>query len=135
MNPHIGVVALGVSDVSRSKQFYGDLGWPIKVDQGQFVLFDAAAGSSGLALYKTEALARDAGVSADGTGFHGLTFSYIVRSNDRVDALLADAERAGGSIIRPAEQAKWGGYFGYFADPDGYLWKVVTGDGEQPYGE
>ena len=135
MNPHISVIAIGVMDVNRSKQFYGDLGWPVQIDQGQFVSFDSADGSSGLALYKREALAHDAGVAPDGSGFHGMTFSYIVRSDDRVDAVLAEAEAAGGTIVRPAERAKWGGYFGYFADPDNYLWKVVAAEGEQPYSE
>ena len=71
----------------------------------------------------------------DGGGFRGVTFSYVVRSQERVDAVLAEAERAGGTIARPAQQAQWGGYFGYFADPDGNLWKVVAGDGDQPFAE
>ena len=82
-----------------------------------------------------EALAADAGVSADGSGFRGFTFNYLVRSEERVDAVLADAERAGGTIAKAAERAPWGGYSGYFADPDGYLWKVVSGAGQQPYAE
>lgn len=80
-------------------------------------------------------LAGDAGVSPEGSGFPGITFSYVVRSEERVDAVLAEAERAGGQIVKPAQQARWGGYFGYFADPDGYLWKVVAGTGEQPFAE
>ena len=135
MNPHISAIALGVKDVNRSKEFYSAIGWPINVDQGQFVSFDAVDGSSSLALYKKEGLAHDAGVSPDGSGFHGMTFSYIVRADDRVDALLAEAESAGGTIIRPAERAQWGGYFGYFADPDNYLWKVVAGESAQRYSE
>jgi uncharacterized glyoxalase superfamily protein PhnB len=80
-------------------------------------------------------LAGDAGVSPDGGGFRGITFSYIVRSEDRVDAVLAEAERAGGESAEPARRARWGGYLGYFADPDGHLWKVVAGDGDQPFAE
>jgi catechol 2,3-dioxygenase-like lactoylglutathione lyase family enzyme len=63
----------------------------------------------------------DAGVPPDGSGFRGVMFSYVVRSEERVDAVLAEAERAGGEVVKPAQQACWGGYFGYFADPDGYL--------------
>ncbi|MGH2607169.1 MAG: VOC family protein, partial [Anaerolineales bacterium] len=89
-------------------------------------------GSSALGLLPWDALAGDAGVSVEGSGFRGMTLSYIVRSEGRVDAVLAEAERAGGKIAKPAERAPWGGYFGYFTDPDGYLWKVVGGAGEQP---
>jgi uncharacterized protein len=80
-----------------------------------------------VALYQWDDLAGDAGVPPDGTGFRGIAFAYVVGSNERVDAVLAEAERAGGTIVRPAQAAHWGGYFGYFADLDGYLWKVVSG--------
>lgn len=136
MNPHIAVVTIGVSDLDRAKTFYRDgLGWPIAVDQGQFVNFAPAAGSSGVALYPMKALANDAGVDPEGTGFRGVTFNYFVRSDDRVDAVLADAERAGARILKPAERAKWGGYSGHFADPDGYIWKVVVGAEGQAFSE
>jgi predicted enzyme related to lactoylglutathione lyase len=136
MNPHVGFITLGVGDLDRAKRFYSEgLGWPIQVDQGQFVSFRPADGSSALALYPREVLAGDAGVPPDGSGFRGVTLSYVVRSEDRVDAVLAEAERGGGEIVKPAQQARWGGYFGYFADPDGYLWKVVAGAGDQPFAE
>jgi uncharacterized protein len=136
MNPHVGAITLGVGDLDRAKRFYADgLGWPIQVDQGHFVSFRPASGSSALALYPLEVLADDAGVPPDGSGFRGITFSYIVRSEERVDAVLAEAERAGGEIAKPAQRARWGGYFGYFADPDGHLWKVVAGAGDQPFAE
>jgi uncharacterized protein len=136
MKAHVGFITLGVGDLNRAKRFYREgLGWPVQVDQGHFVSFRPANGSSAVALYPREVLAADAGVDPDGGGFRGLTFSYVVRSAERVDAVLAEAERAGGEIVKPAQQARWGGYFGYFADPDGYLWKVVAGDGEQPYAE
>jgi uncharacterized protein len=136
MNPHIGFITLGVSDLNRAKRFYSEgLGWPIQVDQGQFVSFRPAQGSSAVALYPWNVLAADSGVPPEGSGFRGITFSYVVRSEDRVDAVLAEAERGGGTIVKPAQAAGWGGYFGYFADPDGYLWKVVTGTGEQPFAE
>jgi predicted enzyme related to lactoylglutathione lyase len=136
VNPHISVITIGVSDLGRAKQFYGEgLGWPIAVDQGQFVSFAPAAGSSGLALYPMQALAGDAGVDSEGSGFRGITFNYFVRSDDRVDTVLADAERAGATILKPAERAKWGGYSGHFADPDGYIWKVVVGSEGQAFSE
>ncbi len=133
MNSHVSIITLGVRDLKRAKRFYSEgLGWPIQQDQGQWVAFSLGNGSSMLGLYPWDALAGDAGVAPDGSGFRGFTLSYIVRSEERVDAVLAEAQRAGGKIARPAQRAAWGGYFGYFADPDGYLWKVVGGAGDQP---
>jgi uncharacterized protein len=133
MKPHISVTTLGVRDLNRARQFYSEgLGWPVLQAQGAWVCFGLGERSA-LGLLPLEALAADAGVPADGSGFHGLTFSYIVRSNERVDALLAQAERAGAKITRRAQAGAWGGYFGCFADPDGYVWKVAVGAGEQPF--
>jgi len=130
MKPHVSAITLGVRDVNRAKQFYSEgLGWPIEQDHGEFISFSSSNGSSVLALYRWDALAADAGVPADGSGFRGITLSYIVRSDERVDAVLVEAERAGGKIARPAQRAPWGGYFGYFTDRDGYLWKVAAGAG------
>ena len=136
MNPHVGFITLGVSDLARAKKFYSEgLGWPIQVDQGRFVAFAPSNGSSTITLYPREVLADDAAVSPEGSGFSRVTFSHLVRSEERVDAVLAEAERAGGTIARPAQKAKWGGYFGYFADPDGNLWKVVVGAEGEPLAE
>jgi predicted enzyme related to lactoylglutathione lyase len=133
MKPHISVTTLGVRDLNRAKQFYGEgLGWPVLQAQGPWVCFGLGK-TSALGLLPLEALAADAGVPAEGSGFHGITFSYIVRSNERVDALLARAERAGARITQPAQAGAWGGYYGCFADPDGYIWKVTVGAGEQPF--
>lgn len=132
MNSHISGVQIGVTDISRAKHFYADgLGWPVDIDQPYFVSFKPSDGSSALGIYPWTFLANDAGVAPEGAGFRGVTFSYIVRSDDRVDAVLGEAERAGGTIVKPAQRAHWGGYYGYFADPDGYLWKVVTGTYER----
>ncbi|MGH7503264.1 MAG: VOC family protein [Longimicrobiales bacterium] len=136
MNPHVSAITLGVRDLNRAKQFYHEgLGWPIQQEHPAFVSFSPGNGSSALGLYTWDALANDAGVPADGSGFRGITFSYIVRCDDRVDAVLEEAERAGGTIARPAQRAAWGGYSGYFADPGGYLWKVAAGTGQQPFAE
>jgi uncharacterized protein len=64
--------------------------------------------------------------AAEGNGFTGMTLNYFVESAERVGNVLASAEKAGGTVVRPAERGQWGGYFGYFGDPDGYLWKVVS---------
>jgi uncharacterized glyoxalase superfamily protein PhnB len=105
------------------------------MEHGDWVSFSLGGGSSALGLYPWEALADDAGVPADGSGFRGITLSYLVRSEERVAEVLAEAERAGGKIARPAQRAPWGGSSGYFTDPDGYLWKVASGTGQQPFAE
>ena len=83
-------------------------------------------GSSSLALYEREAAANDAGVSAEGSGFTGISFHYIVAARETVDEVIASAVAAGGAVVKEAADAQWGGYSGYFSDPDGYLWKVAT---------
>ncbi|MGH8991156.1 MAG: VOC family protein [Acidimicrobiia bacterium] len=136
MNPHVSVITLGVSDLNRARQFYTEgLGWPTHQDYDQWVSFNLGDGSSVLGLIPWEMLADDAGVAPDGSGFRGITLSYIVHSEERVAEILAEAERAGGKIVKPAMSAPWGGCSGYFTDPDGYLWKVASGAGPQPYAE
>lgn len=133
MKPHVSGITLGVKDLNRAKQFYRKgLGWPIQQEQGEWVSFSINNGSSALGLYPWDMLADDAGVPPGGSGFRGFTLSYTVHSKERVDAVLAEAKRGGGKIAKPAQVAAWGGYFGYFTDPDGYLWKVVVGAGDQP---
>lgn len=130
MKPYVSLVTLGVEDLGRAKQFYNaGLGWPILQEQGPWVCFSLGSGASALGLYPRKALAEDAGVPAEGSGFRGITLSYVVRAPERVDAVLAEAERAGGTIVKPAQDAPWGGRFGTFADPDGQLWKVAAGGG------
>ena len=136
MQPNISVITLGVSDLSRAKQFYGEgLGWPIAQDYDQWVSFKIGGGAGALGLMATEGLAQDAGVAADGQGFTGVTLSYLVRSDERVAEVIAEAEKAGATVAKPAESSPWGGASGYFADPDGYLWKVAAGSGDQPFAE
>lgn len=127
MNPQITHVTLGVSDLDRAKQFYGEgLGCPIETDYGVFVYFNMGEGSSGLGLYTRATLAEDAAIAPEGNGFSGVTLNYNVASPESVDELMDRAKRAGATIVRPAQKAQWGGYFGYFADPDGFLWKVAS---------
>ena len=127
MTLKMSTVMLGVEDLARSKAFYADgLGCPITGDYPQFVALDLGEGSSTLALYPREGAAQDAGVSPEGSGFRGVSFHFIVDSSAEVDEVIGQAVAAGGSVVKDAADAKWGGYFGYFADPDGYLWKVAT---------
>jgi catechol 2,3-dioxygenase-like lactoylglutathione lyase family enzyme len=116
---------LGVEDLARSKKFYGDLGCTIDQDHPNFVSFNLGGGSSSLALYEREAAAQDAGVSSEGSGFRGVSFHFIVPTREAVDEAMGKAAAAGGDVVKEATGTQWG-YFGYFCDPDGYLWKVAS---------
>jgi hypothetical protein len=119
-------IMIGVEDLARSKKFYGEgLGCTIDQDYPQFVSFNLGEGSSSLALYEREAAAQDAGVSSEGSGFRGVSFHYIVPSREAVDEVMATAVAAGGGVVKEAAASPYG-YFGYFSDPDGHLWKVAT---------
>jgi catechol 2,3-dioxygenase-like lactoylglutathione lyase family enzyme len=123
----VTAIMLGVRDLARAKKFYGDgLGCTIEKDYPGFVSVSLGDGSSSLALYEWDAAAQDAGVPPAGSGFRGVSFHYIVSSRDAVDQVIADAVAAGGSVVKEAAAGQWGGYAGYFSDPDGHLWKVVT---------
>ncbi|WP_345612065.1 VOC family protein [Pseudonocardia adelaidensis] len=122
----VSAIMLGVEDLDRAKKFYADgLGCEIDQDHRGFVRYSLGDGSSKLALYEREAAARDAGVSAEGSGFRGVSFHFIADSRDAVDEVMRAAEAAGGTVVKAAAAVQWG-YFGYFSDPDGYLWKVAT---------
>jgi predicted enzyme related to lactoylglutathione lyase len=123
----VTAIMIGVEDLARSKMFYGEgLGCTIAQDYPNFVSFELGEGSSSLALYEREAAAQDAGVSSEGSGFRGVSFHYILPSNEAVDEVMANAVAAGGAVVKEAAGVQWG-YFGYFSDPDGYLWKVAAG--------
>jgi uncharacterized protein len=127
MTIQVTTIMLGVEDLARSRKFYGDgLGCAVEQDHPGFVLFNLGGGSSSLALYPRAAAAKDAGVAPEGSGFQGVSFHYIVASSDAVDEAIGRAVAAGGAVVREAAAAQWGGYYGYFSDPDGYLWKVAT---------
>jgi catechol 2,3-dioxygenase-like lactoylglutathione lyase family enzyme len=124
MEQRVSVVTLGVADLDRSRLFYEDgLGWR-RGNSGDEIVFFQANGMI-VALFPWDHLAADAQVSAAGEGFRGVTVAYCTRSREEVDAVLAQAEQAGGRIMKPAQDVFWGGYSGYFADPDGHLWEVA----------
>jgi uncharacterized protein len=122
----VTAIMIGVEDLARSKEFYGEgLGCTIDQDYPSFVSFNLGEGSSSLALYEREAAAQDAGVSSEGSGFRGVSFHFIVQSSEVVDQVMSDAVAAGGGVVKEAAATQWG-YYGYFSDPDGYLWKVAS---------
>jgi catechol 2,3-dioxygenase-like lactoylglutathione lyase family enzyme len=132
MEPRISVITLGVSDLGRSFHFYKDgLGFPTKMTpDGGIVLF--ATSGTRLFLYPYEKLAKDIGEPSQNDKsravFPGFTFGHCTRKKEDVDAILSQAKKAGGTIVKPATTAAWGGYSGYFSDPDGYLWEVAYAD-------
>ena len=122
----VTAIMIGVEDLARSKKFYGEgLGCTIDKDYPNFVSFTLGDGSSSLALYEWEAAAQDAGVSSEGSGFRGVSFHFIVPSSEAVDEVMGNAVAAGGGVVKEAAASQYG-YFGYFSDPDGHLWKVAS---------
>lgn len=126
MTLQVTTIMLAVEDLARSKAFYADgLGCKVEQDYPTFVSINLGEESSSLALYPRDAAAQDAGVPAEGSGFRGVSFHYIVSSRDEVDEVLNQATAAGGDVVKEPAATGWG-YFGYFSDPDGYLWKVAA---------
>jgi uncharacterized protein len=125
VEPRVSLVTLGVRDLERAVRFYHDgLGWPLSGASGGDVAFFRTGGAV-VALYPRELLAADARLPAAGSGFGGIALAHNVASREQVDAVLAEAAAAGATILKPAEAAEWGGYSGYFADPDGHPWEVA----------
>ena len=124
MEQRVSIITLGVKDLNQSRIFYERLGWRISSASNEGIVFFEASGMA-LALYPRSELAADANVAPEGSGFGGVTLAYNTRDREEVDALLAEAEKAGAKLLKPAREALWGGYSGYFSDPDGFLWEVA----------
>ena len=125
MRQKLNLVTLGVRDFQRSLKFYQDgLGWKRSSGGGDDTAFFQMGGIV-LSLYPREKLAEDAMVSASGSGFSGITLAYNAKSETEVNEVLSAVEKIGGKIVKPAQKVFWGGYSGYFADPDGHLWEVA----------
>ncbi|WP_260294611.1 VOC family protein [Sedimenticola hydrogenitrophicus] len=124
MKPRISMITLGVRDLQASVRFYEQgLGLP-RMESPPEVAFFTLNGSW-LGLYGREALAEDAQVSPEGSGFAGFALAHNVESEAEVDQLLAQAETAGATLVKPGQKVFWGGYSGYFKDPDGHLWEIA----------
>ncbi|MGW0248571.1 VOC family protein [Nocardia goodfellowii] len=124
MKAHASSILLSVRDMERAKRFYTDgLGWKIKNGYGVSVFFESE-GATPVGFYGRDGLAQQVGVSPEGDGFSGVVLTYVVRSEARVDELIAEAEQAGATILKAAGALPWGGYGGTFADPDGYIWSL-----------
>jgi len=122
MDQRLSLITLGVADTARANAFYEALGWSGQTPDGDVHFFQA--GSMIVALWGRADLAADS-VVTDAGGWGGITLAYNTRSPEEVDAVLAEAEAAGGTIGRPGAATEWGGYSGIFFDPDGHAWEVA----------
>jgi catechol 2,3-dioxygenase-like lactoylglutathione lyase family enzyme len=130
LEPRVTLITLGVSDLPRARKFYEALGFVASGASQESVTFFPAGGIV-LALWSRSALAEDAHATDDkpGSGFAGIALAHNARSEAEVDAVLAEAVAAGARLMKPAQKVFWGGYSGYFADPDGHLWEVAYNPG------
>lgn len=131
MKPRISVLTLGVDNLERSLAFYRDgLGLPTQgiigseFEHGAVAFFDLQSGLK-LALWSLDDLAHDSGIPRQARSSPSFTIGHNVSTEQEVDEVMARAERAGAVILKPAQKTFWGGYAGYFQDPDGHLWEVV----------
>ena len=131
MNPHITLLTLTVADLERAVAFYRDgLGFPTagivgtEFENGAVAFFKLAGGLK-LALWPRKSLAADTGLPCDCPSALTHSIGHNVGSQQEVDEVMRQAERAGGRIVKPAQPAFWGGYSGYFLDPDGHLWEIA----------
>lgn len=128
MEQRISLVTLGVRDLSVSRAFYQRLGWTESAAGNDEVAFFQCGGLV-FALWGRDDLLADAGVKKAGEGFANISLAHNVRSKDAVDATLEQAKKAGAAILKPGTATSWGGYLGYFADPDGFAWEVTWNPG------
>jgi uncharacterized protein len=123
LEQRLSLVTLGVADLGRAREFYEALGWKTGAAPADDVAFFQAGGMI-VALWGRNQLAEDSGVEDSG-GWGGITLAYNAHSPDEVDAVIAEAERAGAQIARYGAETFWGGYSGVFVDPDGHPWEVA----------
>jgi len=132
MEQRLTLITLGVLDLKRSARFYLEgLGWEATQDSSEYIIFIKMNGFF-LSLYPHDELASDATVQENRSSFRGFTLAYNVSYRSQVDEVLDFAKKAGAKIIKPGQIAKWGGYSGYFSDPDGFLWEVACGTSMDP---
>jgi uncharacterized protein len=125
MEPRISIITLGVADLERSITFYrAGLGFPTNYKDGEGIAFFQLTGTW-LALYPSNALAEDACLPPERSRFGGFTLAHNVSSREKVDQVLGQAVACGATNLKPAADTFWGGYSGYFSDPDGHPWEVA----------
>ncbi len=140
MKPRVSVITIGVDDLEESVKFYRDgLGWPTEgiigteFEHGAVAFFDLQHGVT-LALFPRADIAHDAGIQRTDRSPTEFTLGHNVRSEAKVDAAMNRAIEAGAHLVKPAQKTFWGGYAGYFQDPDGHLWEVAFNPAFMPEG-
>jgi len=124
LEQRVSLITLGVQDMDRSASFYEKLGWQRVPSQDGVIAFDLIGQTLGL--YPKDMLAQELGIPADAIGgFSGITLAHNVRAKADVGIVLEAAKAAGGQILKPAQDVFWGGYHGYFADPDRHVWEIA----------
>ncbi len=130
MKPRINVLTIGVDDLEKSVAFYRALGFKTdgivgkEFEYGAVAFFDLQNGLK-LALWPRESIAHDSGLSQEPKSATEFTIGYNMNSKEEVDAVMATAKQANAHIVKPATDTFWGGYAGYFQDPDGHVWEIV----------
>jgi len=125
MSPHVSLITLGVVDIAKATAFYERLGFVLSKKASQASVSFFKAGGIVLAIWSRESQKEDANANDLWTGNGGIVVAQNVAGESEVDAMMAKAEAAGARILKPAAKAFWGGYNGYFADPDGHVWEVA----------
>ena len=126
MEQHINYITLGVADLAESRRFYRDVfGWQETADSNENIAFFQAGNALLLALFGKAALARDAQIPEQSSGFPRFTLAHNVGSEAEVDALFAGFAAKNANVIKAPQKVFWGGYSGYLADPDGFLWEIA----------
>ena len=126
MEQHINYITLGVADLAESRRFYRDVfGWQETADSNENIAFFQAGNALLLALFGQAALAHDAQIPEQSSGFPRFTLAHNVGSEAEVDALFAGFAAKNTNIIKAPQKVFWGGYSGYLADPDGFLWEIA----------
>lgn len=123
MDQRVSLITLGVTDPEISAAFYEALGWQRVVTQDGVIAFDLLGQSLGL--YPRDKLAEDMGLDPAQLGQGALTLGYNTHNRAKVDDLMGRVEPAGGTVLKLAQEVFWGGYHGYFKDPDGHIWEVA----------
>ncbi|MGE0046781.1 MAG: VOC family protein, partial [Hyphomonadaceae bacterium] len=121
----VTLITLGVKDLARSRAFYEKLGFKASDRGNESIVFMRVAPGVALGLYGWDALAEDAMVAPESSGFRGVTIAHNVRAKEEVAEVLNEAVAAGATLVKAGEDVFWGGHSGYFADPDGHLWEVA----------
>ena len=126
MDQRLSIVTLGVDNLPRARAFYEALGWRVASEENADSIVCFTLNGIGFALYPRAMLIKDIGTESGGGSPTGVvTLAYNVRTREDVATVLDEAERAGGTIVKQAQDVFWGGYSGYFKDPDGHIWEVA----------